>query len=144
MITRGEIEEEVSRFYYICVFVSREKCILSYLRRLYGMATQSHGSGMRCGLGSLVRISELNSAIAFLSHATCRPEPQTQLNYELHYHRWLFFAAAASYASSYSTKPSVHSAVQLAVCNIVGQNSSKERRVCTNPASLSVEQCTIH
>ena len=35
-----------------------------------GLAVQSreiryHGSWMRCGLGSLVRISELNSAIAF-------------------------------------------------------------------------------
>ena len=32
---------------------------------LVSMVT-GHGLGMRCGLGSLVRISELNSAIAFL------------------------------------------------------------------------------
>ena len=37
----------------------------------------------------------------------------------------LLSAAAASYASSYSTKPSVHSVVQSAVCNKVGQTNSK-------------------
>ena len=34
-------------------------------------------------------------------------------------------AAVASYATSYSTKPSVRSVVQSAVCNQVGQTSSK-------------------
>jgi len=41
----------------------------------------------------------------------------------------LFYVAAASYASSYSTKPSVHSAVQSTVFNRVCQNSSKGESV---------------
>ena len=54
-------------FFYISLRFGSQIPLREMRGRHGSWSSVYHGSGMRCGLGSLVHISELNSAIAFLS-----------------------------------------------------------------------------